>query len=94
MIEDRVSNVAQFIDAVRQVAAGGTAMDPAGAADRRLAALTPREREVLELMAEGRSNAVIAARLFVTKKAVSKRTNSIFTRSGCSPTPELRARRR
>lgn len=89
-----MSNVAQFIDAVRQVAAGGTAMDPAGAADRRLAALTPREREVLELMAEGRSNAVIAARLFVTKKAVSKRTNSIFTRSGCSPTPELRARRR
>jgi DNA-binding NarL/FixJ family response regulator len=90
LLKDRVSNVGQFLDAVRQVAAGGTAMDPdvvatlltRRAADRPLAALTPREREVLELMAEGRSNAAIAARLFVTEKAVSKHTNSIFTRLG------------
>ena len=52
------------------------------AADDPLSALTPREREVLELMAEGRSNAAIAARMFVTEKAVSKHTNSIFTRLG------------
>ena len=75
---------------MRQVAAGGTAMDPEVVAqlltrrssDGPLATLTPREREVLGLMAEGRSNAAIAARLFVTEKAVSKHTNSIFTRLG------------
>jgi DNA-binding NarL/FixJ family response regulator len=86
LLKDRVFNVAQFVDAVRQVAAGGTAMDPEVVAqllsrrtgDRPLATLTPREREVLELMAEGRSNAAIAARMFVTEKAVSKHTNSIF----------------
>jgi DNA-binding NarL/FixJ family response regulator len=90
LLKDRVFNVAQFIEAVRQVAAGGTAMDPEvvsqllsrRAGDRPLAALTAREREVLELMAEGRSNAAIAARMFVTEKAVSKHTNSIFNRLG------------
>ena len=90
LLKDRVFNVRQFIDAVRQVAAGGTAMDPevvaqllsSRAADRPLASLTPREREVLELMAEGRSNAAIAGRLFVTDKAVSKHTNSIFGKLG------------
>jgi DNA-binding NarL/FixJ family response regulator len=96
LLKDRVSNVAQFIDAVRQVASGGTAMDPEvvstlltrRAADVPLAALTPREREVLSLMAEGRSNAAIAARLFVTDKAVSKHTNSIFTRLGLPPSDD------
>ena len=90
LLKDRVSNVNQFIDAVRQVAAGGTAMDPEvigqlltrRSADAPIATLTPREREVLSLMAEGRSNAAIAARLFVTEKAVSKHTNSIFGRLG------------
>jgi DNA-binding NarL/FixJ family response regulator len=90
LLKDRVFNVAQFIEAVRQVAGGGTAMDPEvvsqllsrRAGDRPLAALTAREREVLELMAEGRSNAAIAARMFVTEKAVSKHTNSIFNRLG------------
>jgi DNA-binding NarL/FixJ family response regulator len=86
-----VFNVAQFIDAVRQVAGGGTAMDPEvvaqlltrrSARDDPLTTLTPREREVLGLMAEGRSNAAIAARMFVTEKAVSKHTNSIFGRLG------------
>ena len=90
LLKDRVSNVSQFIDAVRQVAAGGTAMDPEVVAqlltrrstDAPIASLSPREREVLELMAEGRSNAAIAARMFVTEKAVSKHTNSIFVKLG------------
>jgi DNA-binding NarL/FixJ family response regulator len=90
LLKDRVFNVGQFIDAVRQVAAGGTAMDPEVVAqllssrtgDRPLASLTVREREVLELMAEGRSNAAIAARMFVTEKSVSKHTNSIFAKLG------------
>lgn len=88
LLKDRVSDVRQFIDAVRQVAAGGTAMDPEVVAqlltrrsgDKPLATLTPREREVLGLMAEGRSNAAIAASMFITEKAVSKHTNSIFSR--------------
>ena len=86
LLKDRVFDVRQFVDAVRQVAAGGTAMDPEvvstllsrRAADRPVASLTPREREVLGLMAEGRSNAAIAARMVVTEKAVSKHTNNIF----------------
>ena len=91
LLKDRVFNVDQFVGAVRQVAAGGTAMDPEvvaqlltrrSAIDEPLSTLTPREREVLGLMAEGRSNAAIAARLFVTEKAVSKHTNSIFMRLG------------
>jgi DNA-binding NarL/FixJ family response regulator len=90
LLKDRVSNVGQFVDAVRQVAGGGTAMDPEvvsqllsrRSADAPIASLTPREREVLELMAEGRSNAAIAARMFVTEKAVSKHTNGIFGKLG------------
>jgi len=88
LLKERVLNVGQFIDAVRQVAAGGTAMDPEVVAQlltRRaqpLETLTTREREVLGLMAEGRTNAAIAGRLFVSEKAVSKHTNSIFTKLG------------
>ncbi|MCW2496791.1 response regulator transcription factor, partial [Jatrophihabitans sp.] len=90
LLKDRIANISQFLEAVRQVAAGGTAMDPEviaqlltrRSADQPVAALTPREREVLGLMAEGRSNAAIAARMFVTEKAVSKHTNSIFGRLG------------
>jgi DNA-binding NarL/FixJ family response regulator len=84
LLKDRVSNVSQFVDAVRQVAAGGTVMDPEVVSQllaRReppLAVLTAREREVLGQMAEGRSNAAIAAKLFVTEKAVSKHINNIF----------------
>jgi DNA-binding NarL/FixJ family response regulator len=88
LLKDRVANIGQFLDAVRRVAAGGTAMDPEVIGEllsRRsksgpLQRLTPREREVLGLMAEGRSNAAIASRLFVTEKAVSKHTNSIFSK--------------
>lgn len=89
LLKDRVAHVAQFVDAVRQVAAGGTVMDPEVVAqllDRNqagpLAALTSRERDVLALMAEGRSNTAIAARLFIVEKTVDKFTSSIFTKLG------------
>jgi DNA-binding NarL/FixJ family response regulator len=88
LLKDRVSDVRRFIEAVRTVAGGGTAMDPEvvsqllarRARDEALRRLTPREREVLALMAEGRTNAGIAARLVVTEKAVSKHINNIFTK--------------
>lgn len=88
LLKDRVFDVASFVDAVRRVAAGGTVLDAEvvssllvrrGAASP-LERLTPRERQVLGLMAEGRSNAAIAAELFVSEKAVSKHTNSIFAK--------------
>jgi DNA-binding NarL/FixJ family response regulator len=90
LLKDRIANVGQFIDAVRRVADGGTAMDPEvvsqllarNAGSEPLHQLTPREREVLEQMAEGRSNAAIAGKLFITEKAVSKHTNNIFAKLG------------
>ena len=90
LLKDRVFNAEQFVDAVRRVAGGGTAMDPdviaklmrSNARDEPLAALTPREREVLELMAEGRSNAAVAQRLFISEGAVGKHTTSIFGKLG------------
>ena len=96
LLKDRVSDVGQFIDTVRRVADGGTVMDPDVVAallarrsgDEPLAALTPREREVLSLMAEGRSNAAIAARMFVTEKAVSKHSNNIFAKLGLEQSEE------
>jgi DNA-binding NarL/FixJ family response regulator len=90
LLKDRVLRTDQFIDAVRRVADGGTAMDPdviaklfrrASGVDR----LTPREREVLELMAEGRSNAAIAAGLVVSPGAVEKHVASIFAKLGLPP---------
>ena len=87
LLKDRVSDVAEFVDGVRRVAAGGTVLDPevvsavlARRHDEPLDRLTPREREVLALMAEGRSNAAIADRLTVTEKAVHKHINAIFTK--------------
>ena len=96
LLKDRVSDVGQFVEAVRRVAAGGSAMDPEVVAelltrrsrDEPLRALTPREREVLGLMAEGRSNAAIASRLFVTEKAVGKHTNNIFAKLGLPPSAD------
>ena len=93
LLKDRVFNDDQFIDAVRTVAAGGTMMDPdvvakllgRRAKDEPLARLSAREREVLELMAEGRSNSAIAQRLFVTEKAVSKHSTSIFAKLDLVP---------
>jgi DNA-binding NarL/FixJ family response regulator len=93
LLKDRVSDVRRFIEAVRTVAGGGTAMDPEvvsqllarHARDEPLGRLTPREREVLALMAEGRTNAGIATRLVVTEKAVSKHINNIFTKLDLFP---------
>ncbi|EME59861.1 two-component system response regulator [Amycolatopsis decaplanina DSM 44594] len=89
LLKDRVFNADQFIDAVRRVADGGTAMDPeviaklvAGNASDPLATLTPREREVLGLMAEGCSNAAIAGRLHFSEGAVGKHTANIFAKLG------------
>ncbi|GAA0455459.1 DNA-binding response regulator [Paractinoplanes deccanensis] len=93
LLKDRVSDVGQFVDAVQQVAGGGTVMDPEVVArllerNRPLDVLTAREREVLGEMAAGRSNAAIAARLFVTEKAVSKHINNIFTKLGLPPSED------
>jgi DNA-binding NarL/FixJ family response regulator len=93
LLKDRISNVAQFIDAVHQVAGGGTMMDPEVVArlldrSKPLDVLTSREREVLAEMAAGRSNAAIAGRLFVTEKAVSKHINNIFAKLGLPPSDD------
>ena len=91
LLKDRVLDAAQFVEAVRRVAAGGTAMDPhvisqllnrRSAADQPVGKLTPREREVLELMAQGRSNAAIAGQLVITERAIAKHTANIFTKLG------------
>ncbi len=95
LLKDRVFDSAQFVDAVRRVAAGGTAMDPeviarlfASTGNDSLAALSPREREVLALMAEGRSNAAIAQRMVITERAVAKHTASIFLRLDLQPSDD------
>ncbi|MCF4137976.1 LuxR C-terminal-related transcriptional regulator [Streptomyces sp. NPDC101213] len=90
LLKDRVFDAEQFVDAVRRVAAGGTAMDPQviqqllarHGGDRPLARLTPREREVMELMAQGRSNTAIAQKMVVTERAVAKHTANIFIKLG------------
>jgi DNA-binding NarL/FixJ family response regulator len=88
LLKDRVADVDEFVAAVRQVAAGGTVLDPKvvasllsrASAREPLARLTPREREVLRLIAQGRSNAGIAAGLFLSEKAIGKHINNIFTK--------------
>ncbi|MFD7626723.1 LuxR C-terminal-related transcriptional regulator [Streptomyces sp. NPDC059851] len=96
LLKDRVTNTEQFIDAVRRVAAGGTVMDPQvisrllsrGDARGTIDGLTPRERDVLELMAEGRSNAAIAGGLHISESAVAKHTASIFAKLDISPSSD------
>jgi DNA-binding NarL/FixJ family response regulator len=96
LLKDRVLDGAQFADAVRRVAAGGTALDPevvarlleGNRADGAIAALSPREREVLALMAEGRSNSAIAQQLVITERAVAKHTASIFIRLHLQPSDD------
>jgi DNA-binding NarL/FixJ family response regulator len=92
LLKDRVSDVSAFTDALRRVGEGGSALDPEvvaqllgrrGANDP-LARLTPREREVLGHMAEGRSNAAIARQLVVTERAIEKHVTSIFSKLGLS----------
>nr|WP_232295423.1 response regulator transcription factor [Parafrankia sp. EUN1f] len=91
LLKDRVADVDEFLAAVRQVASGGTVLDPEVVArlvsrrERPLDRLTARERDVLTLMAQGRSNTAIAAQLVITDKAVGKHTNSIFTKLDLPP---------
>jgi DNA-binding NarL/FixJ family response regulator len=85
LLKDRVGDVGEFVDALARVAGGGTVLDAqvvsaVMARQAPVERLTAREREVLALMAEGRSNAAIAGALFVTEKAVGKHTNNIFTK--------------
>jgi DNA-binding NarL/FixJ family response regulator len=93
LLKDRVADVDEFVAALRRVGAGGAALDPEVVSQlllrgrrRPLDALTPREQEVLKLMAEGRSNGAIAAALVVTDGAVEKHVSSIFTKLGLQPT--------
>ncbi|WP_027344545.1 LuxR C-terminal-related transcriptional regulator [Hamadaea tsunoensis] len=92
LLKDRVVDIDGFVAAVHQVAGGGTVLDPevvAGLVSARpLHRLTERERQVLTLMAEGRSNTAIAARLFVTEKAVDKHINNIFIKLDLPPTAD------
>jgi DNA-binding NarL/FixJ family response regulator len=93
LLKDRVAEVDEFVDAARRVGAGGTALDPDVVAQllarsrRRdpLDRLSPREREVLELMAEGRSNAAIANALVISDGAVEKHVRNIFTKLDLAP---------
>ena len=93
LLKDRVSDVDEFVSSVRRVAEGGSALDPAVVSqlvgrrrgDDPIDDLTPREREVLELMAEGRSNEGIARRMVVTERAVEKHVTSIFTKLRLPP---------
>jgi DNA-binding NarL/FixJ family response regulator len=97
LLKDRVMDVDAFVEAVRRVADGGTALDPevvahfVGRKDR-LAALTPREKEVLGLMAEGRSNASIAEVLVLTVGAVEKHVASILQKLRLPPSDETHRR--
>jgi DNA-binding NarL/FixJ family response regulator len=96
LLKDRVFDSAQFVDAVRRVAGGGTAMDPEVIArllarntgNVSIGALSPREREVLALMAEGRSNVAIGQRLVITERAVAKHTASIFLKLDLQPSDD------
>jgi DNA-binding NarL/FixJ family response regulator len=93
LLKDRVADVGDFVDAVRRVAAGGTALDPEVVAqllgrhrgESALSTLTPREREVLALMAEGRSNRAITEELVVSAGAVEKHIGNIFAKLGLEP---------
>ena len=95
LLKDRVADVDAFVDAVRRVGQGGSALDPEVVSlmlgrkrDEPLGELTPREREVLSLMAEGLSNHAIAERLVVTERAVEKHVTSIFSKLDLTPTVE------
>ena len=96
LLKDRVSDVDEFCAAVKRVAEGGSALDPTVVSqlvgrrrrDDPISELTPRETEVLELMAEGRSNQAIGERLFITPRAVEKHVTSIFAKLGLPATAE------
>jgi DNA-binding NarL/FixJ family response regulator len=96
LLKDRVADIERFVDSVKRVAEGGSALDPEVVSqllgrvrrDDPLAEITPREREVLELMAEGRSNGAIAEHLVITERAVEKHVTSIFGKLDLAPAPE------
>jgi DNA-binding NarL/FixJ family response regulator len=96
LLKDRVADVSEFVDAIMRVAGGGTVLDPEvvrqllGAARRadELAALTPRERQVLSLLAQGRSNAAIAAALTISLGVVEKHLASVFAKLGLAPSDD------
>ena len=96
LLKDRVADVDRFVESVTRVAEGGSALDPEVVAqlvcrasrDYPLSELTPREREVMELMSEGRSNNAIATQMTVTERAVEKHVTSIFGKLGLPPAPE------
>ncbi|GII91256.1 response regulator transcription factor [Sinosporangium siamense] len=96
LLKERVADVAEFLAAVRRVAAGGTVIDPEVVVqllsrrrrDDPLHMLTAREREVLALMAEGRSNAAVASRMTITEGAVEKHISGIFAKFGLEPATE------
>ncbi|HEX2027440.1 MAG TPA: response regulator transcription factor [Nitriliruptorales bacterium] len=102
LLKERVSDVDQLLGAIREVAAGGSVVDPkvveelVAARSRRtgslLARLTPREREVLAEIAQGKNNAAIAASLFLTERAVEKHINSIFSKLDLSDVQEIHRR--
>ncbi|MFC5151761.1 response regulator transcription factor [Streptomyces amakusaensis] len=92
LLKDRIGRVDEFLDALERVAAGGTALDPevvtelmARRRDDPLDALTPREREVLELMAQGLDNATIATSLVITERSVHKHIGNVFAKLGLPP---------
>ena len=100
LLKDRVAEVDRFVEAVRRVGSGGSALDPGVVsqllgrrrAEDPLDELTDREREVLELMAEGLSNQAVAERLVVTERAVEKHVTSIFSKLGLASTPDSHRR--
>jgi DNA-binding NarL/FixJ family response regulator len=96
LLKDRVFSDEAFVEALRTVAGGGTVLDSEviakllrrRATDEPITTLSPREREVLELMAQGRSNAAIAQGLYISEKAVSKHSTSIFIKLGLEPSDD------
>ena len=96
LLKDRIFDVDDFVDAIRRVGRGGTAVDPKVVSqlignarpDDRLASLTDRERTVLELMAEGRSNAGIGRKLFLSPKTVESHVHGIFSKLELAPAPD------
>ena len=96
LLKDRVVQIDEFLDAIRRVARGGTAIDPEVIAelvgrrrdDGPIGELTPREREVLGLMAEGRSNQAISQKLFLSTRTIETHVNSIFLKLGLLPAPD------
>ena len=102
LLKERVSDVEQLIGAIREVSKGGSVIDPkvvevlvsarAKASESPLARLTPREKEILGEMAQGRNNASVAASLFLTERAVEKHINSIFSKLGLSEEKDVHRR--